>query len=110
MEEPDQEIRRGRTSSPSPKAARGETPRSESVPLGVTTWTVPLLAPEGTAGGDFGRTHHRKYGPRAVEGDARRASQIVPRILTDAPTLPEVVCVSTNGPRATSRLKTVPSP
>jgi hypothetical protein len=31
------------------------------------------------------------------------------RILTAAPTLPEVGCVSTNGPRPTDRLKTVPS-
>src|ERR1035438_8531077 len=32
----------------------------------------------------------------------------LPRILTAAPTAPEVVCVSTNGPRPTDRLKTVP--
>jgi hypothetical protein len=30
--------------------------------------------------------------------------------LTVAPTLPEVVWVSTNGPKPTDRLKTVPSP
>lgn len=34
----------------------------------------------------------------------------LPRILTAAPTLPEVVCVSTNGPRPTDRLKIVPQP
>jgi hypothetical protein len=34
----------------------------------------------------------------------------LPRILTVAPTLPEVVWVSTNGPKPTDRLKTVPSP
>lgn len=33
----------------------------------------------------------------------------VPRILTAASTLPEVVCVFTNGPRPIERLKTVPS-
>ena len=32
----------------------------------------------------------------------------VPRILTAAPTLPEVSCSSTNGPRLTDRLKIVP--
>jgi hypothetical protein len=36
--------------------------------------------------------------------------RLVPRILTAAPTLPEVVCVSTNGPSPTDRLKTVPQP
>ena len=33
-----------------------------------------------------------------------------PRMPIFAPSLPEVVCVSTNGPRPTDRLKTVPSP
>ena len=36
--------------------------------------------------------------------------RLFPRILTTAPTLPEEVCVSTNGPRPTERLKTVPQP
>jgi hypothetical protein len=34
----------------------------------------------------------------------------VPRILTAAPALPEFGNVSTNGPRPTDRLKTVPQP
>jgi hypothetical protein len=34
--------------------------------------------------------------------------RFVPRILTATPTLPEVGFVSTNGPRPTDRLKTVP--
>jgi hypothetical protein len=36
--------------------------------------------------------------------------RLVPRILTTAPTVPEVVCVSTNAPRPAESLKIMPHP
>jgi hypothetical protein len=80
----------------------------ESVPLGVTTWTFPLLAPAGTVAVISRRNETTEDSRRAVKGDAGRAGQIGPQNLDAAPTLPEVGCVSTNGPRPTDRLKTVP--
>jgi hypothetical protein len=81
----------------------------ESVPPGVTTWTVPVVAPAGTVAvikvGDF--TVKVAVAPLKVTLVAPVRS--LPRILTAAPTAPEVGCVSTNGERPTERLKTVPS-
>src|SRR5260370_26688051 len=81
----------------------------ESVPLGVTTWTFPVVAPAGT--------------PVLIAEDETALKAVAtplkltlvvpvrpfPRILTLAPTLPAVGRVFTNAPRPTSRRKTVPS-
>ena len=79
-----------------------------SVPLGVVTSTVPVVAPVGTVVviSDFDTTLNVAAVPLNVTLVA--PLRLVPRILTAAPTLPDVVCVSTNGPRPTDRLKTVP--
>jgi hypothetical protein len=61
-------------------------------------------------GGDFGSSTTVKTAAVPLKLTLVAPVRLVPRILTDAPTLPEVVCVSTNGPRPTDRLKTVPSP
>jgi len=81
----------------------------ESVPLGVTTWTVPVVAPTG-------RVVVISEGEMTVKTAAAPLKltpvapvRLVPRILTAAPTLPEVDRVFTNGPRPTDRLKMVPS-
>src|SRR5271169_6297877 len=82
----------------------------ESVRLGVTTSTFPVVAPAGTVVliREGETTVKTAAGPLKLTLVA--PVRLVPRILTAAPTLPEVVCVSTNGPRPTDRLKTVPSP
>src|ERR1700691_2723604 len=81
----------------------------ESVPLGVTTLTLPVVAPAGTVVviSDLETTVNVAAVPLNVTLVAPVRS--VPRILTAAPTLPEVGTVSTNGPRPTARLKIVPS-
>src|SRR5580700_8577498 len=82
----------------------------ESVPLGVTTWTVPVVAPAGTVAmiSEGEATVNTAAAPLNITLVA--PARLVPRILTTAPTLPEEVCVSTNGPRPTERLKIVPQP
>ena len=81
----------------------------ESVPLGVTTSTFPVLAPSGTVVviKYLDTTVNMAAVPLKVTLVA--PVRLVPKILTAAPTSPEVVCVSTNGPRPTDSLKTVPS-
>src|SRR5208282_228996 len=81
-----------------------------SVPLGVVTSTVPFVAPVGTVVliSDFETTVNVADVPLNVTLVA--PVRLVPRILTAAPTLPDVVCVSTNGPRPTDKLKTSPQP
>src|SRR5580698_5619362 len=83
----------------------------ESVPLGVTTCTGPVVAPAGTL--------VKIEAPEELTVNAAGLPlnvtlvapvRLFPRILTTAPTLPEEVCVSTNGPRPTERLKIVPQP
>ncbi len=80
-----------------------------SVPV-VLTSTVPVVAPDGTVVSisDFEMTLNSAAVPLKVTLVAPVRS--VPRILTAAPTLPEFGNVSTNGPRPTDRLKTVPQP
>jgi hypothetical protein len=58
----------------------------ESVPLGVTTSTVPVVAPAGTV--------------VVISASEARVS-FVPKILTATPTLPEPGSVLTNGPNPT---------
>ena len=80
----------------------------ESVPLSVTTWTVPVVAPAGTV-----------VVIKALETTVKTADvplnvtlvapvRSFPRIWTGASTMLEVGRVSTNGSRPTDRLKTVP--
>ena len=78
------------------------------VPRGVVTVTKPVAAPAGTVAliKDLDSTVNVAAVPLKVTAVA--PVRLVPRILTAAPTLPEVVCVSTNGPSPTDRLKTVP--
>jgi hypothetical protein len=74
----------------------------------VVTLTVPELAPTGTVVliSDFETTVNIAVVPLKVTLVA--LFKFVPRIVTAAPTLPEVGLVSTNGPSPTPRLKTVP--
>ena len=81
----------------------------ESARLVVVTLTVPVVAPLGTVAliSELETTVNVAAVPLKLTLLA--PVRLVPRILTVAPTLPEVGCVSTNGPRCTDSLKTVPS-
>src|SRR5579863_150119 len=76
----------------------------------VVTSTVPVVAPDGTfvSISEFEMTLNFAAVPLKLTPLAPVRS--VPRILMAAPTLPEFGSVSTNGPRPTDRLKTVPQP
>jgi hypothetical protein len=64
----------------------------------------------GYGGRDSGTRYHRvKTAAAPLKLTLVAPVRSVPRISTVAPTLPEVGSVSTNGPRPTDRLKTVPS-
>src|ERR1019366_5848713 len=80
----------------------------ESVPLGVTTWTFPLLSPAGTVVVISELDTTSKTAAVPLKLTLVAPVRFVPRILTAAPTLPKVGSVSTNGPKPTDRLKTVP--
>ena len=82
----------------------------ESVPSGVTTWTVPVVAPVGTVVLISEAETTSKAAPVPLKLTLVAPVRFVPRILTAAPTLPEAGSVSTNGPRSTFSLKTVPKP
>jgi hypothetical protein len=75
----------------------------ESVPLGVTTLTSPVVAPAGTVVviSELDTTVNWAAVPLKVTLVA--PVRLVPRMLTAAPA-PEAGCVSTNGPRPTDRL------
>ena len=79
-----------------------------SVPLGVTTFTGPVVAPAGTVVviSELDTTLNLAAVPLKVTLVAPLRS--VPRMVTDFPTAAEVGIVSTNGPRPTDRLKIVP--
>src|ERR1035438_9480118 len=81
----------------------------ESVRLGVTTRTFPVVAPAGTV--VVIRYLETTVNVAAVPLKVTPVApvRLVPRIFTAAPTLPEVVCVATNGRRPADRLKTVPA-
>jgi hypothetical protein len=82
----------------------------ESVPSGVITWTVPVVAPAGTVA--VIREAETTVNAAAVPLNVTLVAPVrsVPRILIIAPTLPDVLCGSTNGPKPTDSLYTVPSP
>ena len=81
-----------------------------SVPLGVTTSTVPVVAPAGTVVviKVFDTTVNVDGVPLKVTLVAPVRS--VPRIPTRLPTVAPAGTVFTNWPRPVERLKTVPSP
>src|SRR5271169_2613736 len=78
------------------------------VPEVIVTFTKPVLAPAGTV--VVIREPEATVKTAAVPLNLTLVApvRLVPRILTAAPTLPQVGCVSTNGARPTSRLKTTP--
>ena len=81
----------------------------ESVPLGVTISTEPLVAPDGTV--VVMRDGLTTVNVAAVPLKATLVAPVrcVPSILTTVPATPDAGIVSTNGPKPTDRLKTVPS-
>jgi hypothetical protein len=82
----------------------------ESVPPGVTTCTMPLVAPAGTVVvmNEFESTINVAAVPLNVTLVA--PFRLLPRTVIVFPTLPDGGRVSTNGPRPTDRLKTEPWP
>ena len=80
-----------------------------SVPEGVVTITKPVVAPVGTLVVIKELEVTRKAAVLPLKVTLVAPVKSFPRILTAAPTLPEVGRVSANGPRLeTERLKTVP--
>jgi hypothetical protein len=79
----------------------------ESVRLGVTTLTLPVVAPAGTVVviKELETTVKTAAVPLKLMLVAR--VRLVPRMLTAAPTLPEAGCAYKNCLRRTSRPKTV---
>ena len=79
------------------------------VPVDVTTSTVPVVAPAGTVVVISEPETTLKAAAVPLKLTLVAPVRSVPRIVTAAPALPEVGSVSTNGPRPTDRLKTVPA-
>jgi len=82
----------------------------ESVPPGVTTLTFPVVAPAGTVVVISALDATLKTAVLPLKVTLVAPVRLVPRILTAAPTAPESVWVSTNGPKPTVTLKIVPQP
>src|ERR1022692_2362052 len=80
----------------------------ESVPLGVTTWTFPLVAPAVTVVVISELETTVKTAAVPLKLTLVAPVRLVPRILTAAPTLPKGGRGFTNGPRPTDRRNTVP--
>jgi len=80
-----------------------------SMRLGMVTSTVPVVAPVGTVVVISDSETTVKVAALPLKLTLVAPVRSVPRILTAAPTLPEVGCVSTNRPRPTDSLKTVPA-
>src|SRR5580704_13562156 len=81
-----------------------------SVPCGVVTSTSPVVAPVGTVVLIRDLETTLKTAGVPSKATLLASVRLVPRILTAAPTLPDVGCVLTNAPRPTDNLNTVPSP
>jgi hypothetical protein len=84
----------------------------ESVRLGVTTSTVPLVAPTGTVVviSELETTVKAAGVPLKVTLVAPvRLAELMPKIVTAVPTLPEAGAVSIDGPATVDRLKSWPS-
>src|ERR1017187_4206180 len=71
----------------------------ESVPLGVTTWTVPVVAPVGTVVVIRVGETTAKAAAGVVKVTEIAPVRLVPKIMTADPSLPAAGCVFTNGPR-----------
>src|ERR1039458_4623206 len=82
----------------------------DSAPSGVTTWTVPVVAPVGTVVVTREGERTVKVAAAPLKVTLVAPVRFVPRILTLAPTLPDVGRVFTNGPSPMDSLNTVPSP
>jgi hypothetical protein len=80
----------------------------KSVPVGVTTLTVPVVAPVGTVVVISELEATSKAAAVLLKLTLVAPVKLVPRIFTVAPMLPEVGCVSTNRLSPTDSLKTVP--
>jgi hypothetical protein len=80
------------------------------VPLGVTTWTLPVVAPLGTAVLISVLETTANVAAVPLNVTLVEPVRLFPRIRMRCPTLPEVGNVSTKGPSPTARLKTVPQP
>jgi hypothetical protein len=76
----------------------------ESVPLGVTTLTSPVVAPVGTVAVISELDSTLKAANMPLKLTLVASVRLVPRILTAAPTFPEAGSVFTNGPIPTDRL------
>ena len=79
-----------------------------SVPLVVVTVRKPVPAPAGTVVVIKVLETTLKTAPVPLKLTAVTAVNPVPKTLTDSSTLPEMGCVSTNGPSPRDRPKTVP--
>src|ERR1700683_105900 len=82
----------------------------ESVPLGVTTLTSPVMAPAGTVVVISELDTTVKLAAVPLKVTLVAPVRLVPSMLTAAPAAPEPGCVSTNGLRPRDRLKPVPHP
>src|SRR5262249_27281271 len=80
-----------------------------SVPLGVVTWTLPVVAPVGTVVLISVRETTVNLAGVPLKVTLVAPVRLVPKIWTGFPTLAEVGFVSTKGPRPADKLKTVPS-
>jgi len=81
----------------------------ESVPIGAATWTVPVVAPAGTAAVISVLETTSKTASVPLKLTRVAPAMSVPRIVTALPGLPEVGCVSTKGPKPTDSVNTVPN-
>ncbi len=82
----------------------------DSIPVGVTTWTVPVVAPVGTVVEIAEPVEFRVNEATGVPLKVTLVAPVrsVPRMFTADPTVPDVGRVLMNGPRPTERLKMVP--
>jgi len=81
-----------------------------NVPLGVFTLTLPVVASLGTVVVISVLETTVNLADVPLKVTLMTSLRLLPRIMTVAPTLPDVDCVSTKGPSPADSLKTVPSP
>ncbi len=75
---------------------------------GVVTVTKPVVAPLGTRVVISELDTTLNFAGVPFKATLVVPLRLFPRMMTFVPTLPEVGCVSTNGPRPTDTLKSVP--
>jgi len=81
-----------------------------SVPTGVVTSTIPVVAPAGTMVLISALDTTLNVAAVPLKLTLVAPVRLVPRIITFAPSFPEAGFVDTNGPRPVDRLKIVPLP